>query len=398
MRRDDDRRRITGEAVRSAGLAAVACTLPSNVLLATGGYWPVVGASLALVAADGRVAIILPEDERDELEAGFADVVRTYKPASLDDLRTAAEAIDPVLVDAAGELGLTAGARVGYERGADTLPHSYVAVHLYRTALRRLVRGLVPGVRLSGADDLLRRLRSRCTPAEVARVRRSCETAGVAFQNAKFTPASGRTEVAVAAAARVCLAEDGNGRDDGMVWVMSGPRSAAAAGAFARSSAAVLRDGELALVHCNNQVGGYWTDVTRTFCLGEPNDERRRWYEAVSAARAAAFSVIRPGVTGGEVDAAARRTLERRGFGNDRFTHPTGHGVPFAAIAGSERPRIHPRSTDVLEVGSVFNIEPAIYVAGVQGMRHCDVVAVTDGGAEVLTPWLSDPAELWLNG
>jgi Xaa-Pro aminopeptidase len=42
----------------------------------------------------------------------------------------------------------------------------------------------------------------------------------------------------------------------------------------------------------------------------------------------------------------------------------------------------------------VFNVEPAVYFAGYGGLRHCDVVAVTEMGHERLTPFLSDVAAL----
>lgn len=58
----------------------------------------------------------------------------------------------------------------------------------------------------------------------------------------------------------------------------------------------------------------------------------------------------------------------------------------FAAANPNALPRIHPKSPDVLEAGMLFNIELSIYVDGVGGMRHCDVVACTaTGAAEVLT-------------
>jgi Xaa-Pro aminopeptidase len=85
-------------------------------------------------------------------------------------------------------------------------------------------------------------------------------------------------------------------------------------------------------------------------------------------------------------DRAARGVLRARGFG-DQFKHATGHGVGFAATEPNALPRIQPMSEDVLEVGMVFNVEPAIYLDGDCGLRHCDVVAVTHGGSEVLTPF-----------
>jgi Xaa-Pro aminopeptidase len=89
--------------------------------------------------------------------------------------------------------------------------------------------------------------------------------------------------------------------------------------------------------------------------------------------------------------------LAERGFG-PQFKHGTGHGVGFAAIDHNARPRIHPASDDVLEVGMVFNVEPAVYVEGWGGLRHCDLVAVTGEGAELLTPFQASLEELapWL--
>lgn len=60
------------------------------------------------------------------------------------------------------------------------------------------------------------------------------------------------------------------------------------------------------------------------------------------------------------------------------------------------RPRLHPKSDDVLEEGMVFNVEPAIYIEGYGGIRHCDVVTVTADGMELLTPFQASVEELEL--
>jgi Xaa-Pro aminopeptidase len=165
---------------------------------------------------------------------------------------------------------------------------------------------------------------------------------------------------------------------------MSGINSATAYGAYARSTSKPLARGDLVLVHCNSYVDGYWTDITRTFCLGPPDDRHRRMYAAVAEARAAALTAIKPGVAARDVDRAARDVLRDLGFG-EQFKHPTGHGVGFAAIDHNARPRLHPASDDVLQIGSAFNVEPGVYLDGADGMRHCDMVAVTETGVEVLT-------------
>jgi Xaa-Pro aminopeptidase len=170
---------------------------------------------------------------------------------------------------------------------------------------------------------------------------------------------------------------------------MSGANAATAYGAYARSTFKRLDEGELVLIHCNSFVDGYWTDITRTYCLGEPDAHRRAMYEAVFAARDAALDAICVGARAADVDAAARGELRTRGFG-DAFKHPTGHGVGFAAIDHGARPMLHPRSTHVLERGMVFNVEPGIYLDGEAGLRHCDVIALEDDGPRVLTPFHDD--------
>ncbi|HET7469549.1 MAG TPA: M24 family metallopeptidase, partial [Gemmatimonadales bacterium] len=122
-------------------------------------------------------------------------------------------------------------------------------------------------------------------------------------------------------------------------------------------------------------------------------DGTRDLFEAVLAARRAALDAVAPGVRASEVDRAARDELASRGLGA-AFRHGTGHGVGFAAIDHNARPRLHPRSSDVLEPGMVFNLEPAVYLDGRGGLRHCDLVAVHSEGAELLTPFHTRLEEL----
>jgi Xaa-Pro aminopeptidase len=70
------------------------------------------------------------------------------------------------------------------------------------------------------------------------------------------------------------------------------------------------------------------------------------------------------------VDRAARAVLTAHAFG-PCFPHGTGHGVGFAAIDHNARPRLHPHADDTLECGIIFNVEPAIYIEGYGGVRHC---------------------------
>jgi len=116
--------------------------------------------------------------------------------------------------------------------------------------------------------------------------------------------------------------------------------------------------------------------------MGAASDDARQAYEAVREAQQAAIDAVRPGVTTGDVDAAARKTLRKAGFGK-YFTHSTGHGV---GLEIHESPRVADGQKEILQPGMVITIEPGVYFPGKWGIRIEDMVVVNAGGCEVLTP------------
>jgi Xaa-Pro aminopeptidase len=398
MPRDAERTRLISRALAHAGFDAVVCSRPANVLMLSG-YCPVVGTAVAIATAEGRLAVLAPRDE-EELAAGCgADFLGTFEPASLTEMRRAAEALQGPLGEAVRALRIQHG-RVARESGALSEPAPYPAMHLYGADLRRALVASMPAAALVPADSLFEWLRSVKTAAELRRVRRACDLAGGAFAagRARLRPAMAEAEAAALFRERLFATDPAlldRVRADGFVYCMSGPNGYDASAAYQRSRGRRLEPDDLVVVHCNSYVGGYWTDVTRTFHLGPPDERARRMYQAVFAARGAALSAIRRGVRAADVDRAAREVLRELGFG-DAFKHSTGHGVGFTAIDHGAPPRLHPVSDDVLEEGMVFNVEPGIYIEGYGGMRHCDMVAVTGAGYELLTPFLAERDELLL--
>lgn len=365
------------------------CALPANVLMISG-YWPVVGTGVALAFAEGPIRLLIPEDEAELAASGWADEVHTFQPGSLKNMQTAAEAIERPLAELAGGRRW----RIGYEAGTCSEPASYAAMHLYGGGMAGLLARCFPDAIPIPADDMLAQLRARKTGAEVERIRTACEIARAAFAAAEKQVTTGSSETDVANVARNFLSQGLNmfanvQRADGFAWCMSGPNSALAAAAYARSRRREIQNGDLVLVHCNSYADGYWTDITRSWCAGEPDARAKDIFTAVAAAREAALAAIRPGVSGAAVDRAARQVMQKHGFG-EAFKHSTGHGVGFGAIDAEARPRLHPLSNDILEKGMVCNVEPAAYFEGYGGVRHCDVVAVTAKGCDVLTPFHSD--------
>ena len=392
-----DRTKLLAAALDNAKIDLLVCALPNNVLL-TSGYWPVIGASLSLVTKQGQVVLIVPEDEREQAEKSWADQVVVFKPSSLKEVRTIADAVREPLTHAIADLGITRGNIVAFEDEPVCVPAPYLASYSNNVWLINLLKRLTPFSAVRPAAELLPELRAVLTTHEISRVQVACAIAAHAFELGREDIREGLSETEVAVLFRMLVTSmragfEGVQRADGDVFCMSGPNSFEAFASFQQTRSRRLCGGDLVLIHCNSYVDGYWTDITRTYCLGAPDETQVHMLESILEAREAALQAIKPGVRAAQVDTAARNVLKHHGFERE-FKHGLGHGVGFAAIDHNARPRLHPASDDVLETGMVFNIEPAIYIEGVGGMRHCDMVAVTKTGAEVLTPFQAKASSL----
>lgn len=128
-------------------------------------------------------------------------------------------------------------------------------------------------------------------------------------------------------------------------------------------------------------VEGYCSDMTRTVAVGHATDEMCTVYDTVLNAQLAGIACCKAGVTGNEVDGAARRVIEQAGYG-DAFGHGFGHGV---GLEIHEAPTASPRGEAPLPAGSIVTAEPGIYLPGKFGVRIEDMLYVIEDGCIDLT-------------
>ena len=397
VQRDHQRVERIQHALREQGIDALICAFPQHVLMLSG-YWPVIGLSLAIATSEGHIALLVPEDEAELARNGWADQVHLFPPGSLTDLRPTREIVRTVLAEILPKLGSARIGTIGYEDDESSVPGPYSALHVFGASIGPIISEAVPKANIRPAGALLRQLQAVLTPNELDRVRKACAIANKTFSEGAASLRPGQTEAEVASAFGSMINLRGNTdpavqRAGGWVWCMSGPNAAQASGAYARTRSRRLETRDFVLVHCNSYADGFWTDITRTFCLGTPDERQAPIYQAVFEAFRAAVDTVKAGVTGTAVDRAAREALRQHGFG-PQFKHGTGHGVGFSAISPQARPRLHPVSPDILETGMVFNIEPAVYIEGYGGLRQCTMVGLTEHGPEILTPVLSAVEQL----
>lgn len=170
--------------------------------------------------------------------------------------------------------------------------------------------------------------------------------------------------------------------------VLSGPNTALPHGV---PGARRIEAGDLLMFDLGVYAGGYASDITRTFAVGDLKPEAVNIYETVLAANLAGIQAVKPGVTYGSIDQAARKVIDDAGYGH-AFVHRLGHGLGMDV---HEYPSVHGLNQDILQPGAVFTIEPGIYLQGIGGVRIEDDVIVTGDGVEVLT---SFPKELTVIG
>ena len=150
--------------------------------------------------------------------------------------------------------------------------------------------------------------------------------------------------------------------------VQSGPRAADPHGL---PSPKKIGRGESIIIDVGSTFDGYYSDITRAFCIGESR-EMERVYDRVLEANVAGIGEAARGVRVGRVDAAARGVLKKAGLGKF-FTHRTGHGL---GLEIHEAPYIVENGKEKLDSNMCFTVEPGAYIRGKLGVRIEDDVLI----------------------
>jgi len=253
------------------------------------------------------------------------------------------------------------------------------AEHFTVSEKKRLAELIPVGIRLKDAPAVIERFRMVKDDDELAYTRSAVSLGAKIFDRALEVLRPGIKEVEVAAEMELEARRNGADAMSFDTIIASGARSALPHG---RASTQPIPSRAFVVCDFGVILSGYCSDQTRTVWVGKVGDDARQAYEAVRDAQQAAVEAVRPGVAVGEVDAAARKVLKKAGLGR-YFTHSTGHGV---GLEIHETPRIAGGQTELLQPGMVITIEPGVYFPGKWGVRIEDMVAVTAGGCEVLTP------------
>ncbi|MFN2188100.1 MAG: M24 family metallopeptidase [Candidatus Promineifilaceae bacterium] len=241
-----------------------------------------------------------------------------------------------------------------------------------------LIQRYAPGAALVHAEPLMTSLRIAKDESELTAMQKAAECAENAMSNLLPRIKIGASEKEIAVMLMEELVKAGSqGVPFGPI-VSSGPN---AGSPHAVPTDRAIQEGELLVIDWGALSDGYPSDITRTFAIGDLEPELVKIYEIVREANGAACALAGPGISGEELDQAARNVIEDSGFG-PYFIHRTGHGL---GLEIHEPPYIVEGSDEPLKAGAVFTIEPGIYLPDRAGVRIEDDMVITDNGSRTLT-------------
>lgn len=353
------RRGAVGARLEGLGVDALLVTSLVNTRYLTGFTGSngqlLLGAGLELFLTDGRY--------RSSSKREVSDLERLVDERSL---RTAA-------ADRCRSAGVR---RLGIEAGAMTVAD--------RDALDGALGDRVEVVALHAVVEEQRRAKD---DEERALLRRAQAATDAAFTGILDRFAVGVTEQWVARELELLMMESGA---DGIAFESIVAFGENAAEPHHEPNHRVLEEGDVIKLDLGALVEGYHADMTRTIAFGQPAAELRKIHDVVRQAQQAAIDVVRPGISGVEVDAAARAVITDAGYG-DGFVHGLGHGV---GLEIHEAPWLGTTQDNVLPEGAVVTIEPGVYLEGIGGVRIEDMVEITGEGCEVVGASSRDMIEL----
>ncbi|MFQ5740071.1 MAG: M24 family metallopeptidase [Acidobacteriota bacterium] len=384
---DQEKLRRVRERMAREEIDALVVRAPDNILYLTN-YWPMKGYALAVFAQDGASTLIVIEPQRANAHRNaWTSDIRTFGFYDERDPRPPTARSLDLGLRVLGERGLTGRVGIELSQGSQICDRMVgeptVFTQGYFDAFGSICRVVVDAVPLLVESRMVK------TKQEIERMRLANELAalGLAYTKEHMEPgAMKESEVAAMIEGHIHAVGVGYkgkvemARAFALVW--SGPGIAT----FTATKDNPIQENEPTLFELWVCADGYWTDLTKNLCPGEPRLEYCELLDLLLNVMNEASEYARDGASLPQLDRLIRSRIAEGGW-PDQPSHPVAHGVGARA---HEPPFAHQAGGGTIQKGMVLAIEPGVYWEGGGGLRVEDNFLVDSSGSEPLCPFPDD--------
>ena len=234
------------------------------------------------------------------------------------------------------------------------------------------------GLELVDCAELMLKLCSKKSAAEVEKIRYVCELASDSFNALPGFAGIGQSEREILCSMRKDLLDRGA---DHTPYIVSASGQDGYGDIIMGPTDRILEDGDVLIIDTGSVYDGYFCDFDRNYAFGHASDKTCKAYDTVFRSTDAGFAAARPGATTTDVWQAMWSILEATGA-RDNDVGRMGHGLGSQL---TEWPSLTANDHTTLEAGMVITLEPGMEFEPGKLMVHEENILITESGAEMLT-------------
>lgn len=335
-------------------------------------------------------ALLFTPDHQKIAVLGRFEIDTAEKIGAFDQVIPYDEDIKPILLR---ELERINPKKIAINYSEDDVLADGLAYGLYLNLLNML-EGTPFTDRLVSAEEVISALRGRKTKTEVERIKQAVKMTLKIFELSFNHLKPGLSEIEVAERMQTLVEE----RALDYAWpksnnpaVNTGPDSPVGHNA---PTELVIEPGHLVHFDFGVKQEGYCADIQRMVYFQKPGETVppepvKNGFDTIVKAIQAAFDMVKPGIRGIDVDAAARSVVTEAGY--PEYKYATGHQLGRLAhdggcLLGPAWARYGKTPFMPVEAGQVYTLEPGLMVPGYGYVGLEEDILVTENGAEFLGP------------
>jgi Xaa-Pro aminopeptidase len=251
--------------------------------------------------------------------------------------------------------------------------------HMFPYAIMKNIADVIGQNNISDADELIRQVTLRKSPAEQECLRQAAKISELGFKAVLENIRPGMTEIQLAGIATAAMLSSGAEATGYPIWCCSGPNSIQA---ISRPTHRKVQTGEIIHFSVGAKVDGYSASIGRPIVLGKCPEETKRFLQVGLDAENMTISLMRAGTLASDVAKKVHGFITEKGYGHAILYGPA-HGCGQMEC---EFPFVETSSTLTLEENMTFMVDVFLGEKNM-GFRWEDGIIIRNGAAEELSSY-----------